>query len=121
MSLQGWKRKVTFDELVKEMVEADVEGVRSLHSLRVSSLTDRHTLVPGQAQRPRLSFLRAFVSLYFGLLSSVMYLPSTLDPAAGSVDPFCIPFSARCRFVALFLLQNIATSLSLLFTSPLLS
>lgn len=24
----GWKRKVAFDELVKEMVEADIEGVR---------------------------------------------------------------------------------------------
>lgn len=24
----GWKRKVLFDELVKEMVEADLKGVR---------------------------------------------------------------------------------------------
>ncbi|KAK9711633.1 hypothetical protein K7432_007693 [Basidiobolus ranarum] len=30
-SLLGWKRKVTFDELVQEMVEADVEGVREGH------------------------------------------------------------------------------------------
>ncbi|ORX93133.1 GDP-mannose 4,6 dehydratase [Basidiobolus meristosporus CBS 931.73] len=27
-TLLGWKRKVTFDELVKEMVEADVQGVQ---------------------------------------------------------------------------------------------
>ena len=26
----GWRRKVTFDELVKEMVEADLEGSKNL-------------------------------------------------------------------------------------------
>jgi len=25
---QGWKRQVTFDELVKEMVDADIEGAK---------------------------------------------------------------------------------------------
>ena len=60
---QGWKRKCSFDQLVTEMVEADIEGVSvrfafgsPFRTMLTSSL--RVSLRAGPAQQPGLSCSR---------------------------------------------------------------
>lgn len=73
---QGWKRQCSFDELVKEMVEADVEGVRPRASLPFLIPLTLPCTAAGQARQPRLElFDNPFPTCFSWLVSAVPCIP----------------------------------------------